>query len=127
MNVLVIRHAIAEDRDVFARTEKDDDERPLTDEGRKKMARGAQGLHTLVPKLDLIASSPLVRAQQTAAIVAMVCGPPPDGYARWTIRVTTEETKRHGIAELPQVPAHCRQKRRLLHHLIRKPGSQERK
>ena len=74
MNVLVIRHAIAEDRDVFARTEKDDDERPLTDEGRKKMARGAQGLHALVPKLDLIASSPLVRAQQTAAIVAKEYG-----------------------------------------------------
>lgn len=27
----------------------------------------------------------------------MVCGPPPAGYARWTIRVTTEEAKRRGI------------------------------
>src|SRR5262249_33688415 len=26
----------------------------------------------------------------------MVCGPPPAGYARWTVRVTTE-TKRQGI------------------------------
>ena len=40
---------------------------------------------------------PLLDTRQTAAIVAMVCGPPPDGYARWTIRVTTEETKRRGI------------------------------
>ena len=35
--------------------------------------------------------------RQESAIVAMVCGPPPDGCARWTIRLTTEETKRRGI------------------------------
>jgi hypothetical protein len=39
----------------------------------------------------------LLDTRQTAAIVAMVCGPPPTGYARWTVRVTTEETKRRGI------------------------------
>jgi len=39
----------------------------------------------------------LLDTRQQAAIVAMVCGPPPDGYARWTVRITTEETKRHGI------------------------------
>jgi Homeodomain-like domain len=40
---------------------------------------------------------PLLDTRQNAAIVAMVCGPPPAGYARWTVRVTTEETKRRGI------------------------------
>ena len=40
----------------------------------------------------------LLDTRQQAAIVAMVCGPPPAGYARWTIRVTTEETKRRGMA-----------------------------
>ena len=35
--------------------------------------------------------------RQEAAIVAMVCGPPPAGCARWTMRLTTEETKRRGI------------------------------
>jgi hypothetical protein len=39
----------------------------------------------------------LLDTRQQAAIVAMVCGPPPTGYARWTIRVTTEEAKRRGI------------------------------
>lgn len=39
----------------------------------------------------------LLDTRQQAAIVAMVCGPPPAGYARWTVRVTTEETKRQGI------------------------------
>jgi phosphohistidine phosphatase len=74
VHLLVVRHGIAEDREIFGRTEKDDDLRPLTSEGRKKMARGAEGLHTLVPALDFIASSPLVRAQQTAAIVAKAYG-----------------------------------------------------
>jgi hypothetical protein len=39
----------------------------------------------------------LLDARQQAAIVALVCGPPPAGHARWTVRVTTEETKRRGI------------------------------
>jgi hypothetical protein len=39
----------------------------------------------------------LLDTRQQAAIVAMVCGPPPAGYARWTIRVATDEAKRHGI------------------------------
>ena len=39
----------------------------------------------------------LLDTRQQAAIVAMVCGPPPAGYARWTVRVTTEESKRRRI------------------------------
>jgi hypothetical protein len=39
----------------------------------------------------------LLDTRQQAAVVAMVCGPPPAGYARWSVRVTTEETKRRGI------------------------------
>jgi hypothetical protein len=34
-----------------------------------------------------------------AAIVAMVCGPPPDGNARWTIRLITSEVIKRGIAK----------------------------
>jgi hypothetical protein len=39
----------------------------------------------------------LLDTRQQAAIVAMVCGPPPAGYTRWTIRVTTAESKHRGI------------------------------
>lgn len=38
--------------------------------------------------------SKLLDTRQQAAIVARVCGPPPAGYARWTVPVTTVETKR---------------------------------
>ena len=34
---------------------------------------------------------------QQAAVVAMVCGPAPDGFARWTVRRTAEEAQRRGI------------------------------
>ena len=73
MRLLVIRHAIAEDREQFAkRTEgADDGLRPLTKEGRRKMRLAARGLATLVPSVDVLASSGLKRAQQTAAIVAV--------------------------------------------------------
>ena len=43
MKLLLIRHAIAEEREDFARTGKDDRLRPLTDEGRKKMKQAARG------------------------------------------------------------------------------------
>ena len=39
----------------------------------------------------------VLSAMVTPFDVAMVCAPPPTGYARWTIRVTTEEAKRRGI------------------------------
>ena len=40
----------------------------------------------------------LLDTRQQAAFVAMVCTPPPAGYARWMIRVTTAEAKRRCCA-----------------------------
>jgi phosphohistidine phosphatase len=74
MKLLLIRHAIAEEREDFARTGKDDRLRPLTDEGRKKMKQVARGLQEIVPEIDLLATSPLTRAAQTGAIVDSVYG-----------------------------------------------------
>lgn len=47
-----------------------DFERPLTDGGRERIALEAQAIKGLDLGLDRILTSPLVRAQQTAAIVA---------------------------------------------------------
>jgi phosphohistidine phosphatase len=74
MKLLLIRHAISEEREDFARTGKDDRLRPLTDEGRKKMRQAARGLREIVPEVDLLATSPLTRAAQTAAILDTVYG-----------------------------------------------------
>ena len=70
MNLLVIRHAIAEDKEAFAATGRSDDQRPLTEAGRSKMRRVAEGLRATCPRVAVLASSPLVRARETAEIVA---------------------------------------------------------
>lgn len=36
---------------------------------------------------------------EEAAIVALVCGPPPQGNARWTIRLVTSEVMKRGIVK----------------------------
>ena len=70
MELLVIRHGVAEEREAFAETGEDDSLRPLTKEGRWKMEQVAKGLRRTLPSLDLIATSPFKRAEQTAKIVA---------------------------------------------------------
>jgi phosphohistidine phosphatase len=74
LTLVLIRHAIAEDRAEFARTGHGDDQRPLTDEGRRRMRLAAAGLRAVLPELDLLASSPLVRAWETAEIVSDAYG-----------------------------------------------------
>jgi hypothetical protein len=36
---------------------------------------------------------------QQAALVALVCGPPPDGRARWTVRLLTEHAVKRGVVD----------------------------
>lgn len=74
MKLLLIRHAIAEEREDFARTGKDDRLRPLTDEGRKRMRQVAKGLREIVPEIDLLATSPLRRAAETGGVLDSVYG-----------------------------------------------------
>ena len=69
MRLLVVRHAAAEDKDEFARTGQSDDLRPLTAEGTRDMREVARGLREVVPAIDVLATSPLVRAIETAGIV----------------------------------------------------------
>jgi phosphohistidine phosphatase len=67
--LLIVRHAIALDRLVSAEQGIDDTQRPLTEEGIKKMNQGALGLARLQTTYDSILSSPLLRAEQTARIL----------------------------------------------------------
>lgn len=70
MQLLIIRHAIAEEREDFAKKGEGDDDRPLTAFGKRRMQRNAQGLRRIASHIEVLAASPLVRAQQTARIVA---------------------------------------------------------
>jgi phosphohistidine phosphatase len=65
MEICLVRHAIAAERGAAYA---DDALRPLTAKGKTRMAEAARGLHTLfVP--DVVLTSPLVRARQTADIL----------------------------------------------------------
>jgi phosphohistidine phosphatase len=59
VNLLVIRHGIAIEGEDW---QGDDELRPLTDDGVRKMQKGADGLHAIVDVIDVVAASPLVRA-----------------------------------------------------------------
>jgi phosphohistidine phosphatase len=67
MNLYIIRHAIA----VEAGTPEfeDDSLRPLTDKGKKKMQKIARGLKELDAEIDLVITSPYVRAVGTSEIL----------------------------------------------------------
>jgi phosphohistidine phosphatase len=68
MELYMIRHGLAVERGEYA----NDDDRPLTDEGIRRTKRVAKRLHELGIKVDLIQTSPLVRARQTAEILLTV-------------------------------------------------------
>jgi len=66
MRLYIVRHAIALPRGT---PQIEDDDRALTEEGIAKMQQAAEGLRGLGYIPELILSSPLLRARQTARIV----------------------------------------------------------
>ena len=71
MELLLVRHGIAQDASGAGREA--DARRRLTAGGRRRMRAAGQGLRQLVPRIDLVATSPLRRAVDTAEIVAEAC------------------------------------------------------
>jgi len=70
MNLYIVRHAIA----VEAGTPgyEDDSLRPLTGKGKKRMKKVARGLKELEAEINLILTSPYLRAAETAKILRKV-------------------------------------------------------
>lgn len=67
LKLYFLRHGAAVEADEW---KGGDFDRPLTDDGRKRLAQEAKALRKLGLELDVIVTSPLVRAKQTAEIVA---------------------------------------------------------
>jgi phosphohistidine phosphatase len=84
MNLCFLRHGEAD----WPNWDKPDDERPLTERGRKEMRRVAKFLERLKFAPDVILTSPLPRASQTAEIVAERLG----------IELKTEAALAHGFS-----------------------------
>ncbi len=77
MKLLLVRHAIAEEAESFIAAGGTDALRPLTEVGRKKMRKGANRLRAQLGSIDVLACSPLLRARETAEIIARAFGDPP--------------------------------------------------
>ena len=71
MELLIVRHAIAVER---GEPGMPDEARPLSPEGREKFRKAARGLAAIVKRPDLLLTSPLLRARQTAEIAAAAWG-----------------------------------------------------
>jgi phosphohistidine phosphatase len=71
MKLLIVRHAIAYPHGT---PDYEEDERPLTPEGRRKFERAARGLVKIIGPPDVLLTSPLPRARQTAEIAAEAWG-----------------------------------------------------
>lgn len=68
MQVILVRHGAAENFEIGA--SRPDSDRQLTQEGRRQMKQVATGLHRIIGNVDVIATSPYVRAVQTAEILS---------------------------------------------------------
>ncbi|HUG09518.1 MAG TPA: phosphohistidine phosphatase SixA [Opitutaceae bacterium] len=77
MNLYILRHAIAaHPGDPGMPAGLSDFDRPLTAEGRRKLRLSIAGIEALGVRPDLVVTSPLVRAVQTAEVFAKAVGIP---------------------------------------------------
>lgn len=67
MQLWLVRHAVAAERDEF---EGPDADRPLTDKGRRRFAEFCGWLADQTPMPRTVITSPLLRAAETAAVLA---------------------------------------------------------
>lgn len=86
MELILVRHAKAEARD--ANSWPDDDQRPLTAEGRAEQRAAARAMKMMGIKFDFLLTSPLLRARETADLLGK-------GY-RWSEAPQVAEELGHG-------------------------------
>ncbi len=96
MKLILFRHGLAVDREMALNTKMEDSRRPLTQKGRERTEKMAKILRRMDLDIDLLVTSPLVRAQQTAEILfpvvrakdihecaELVPSAPPQAFAQW--------------------------------------------
>jgi phosphohistidine phosphatase len=116
MKLILFRHGIALDRELAVLQKMDDSKRPLTDKGREKTEKMARILKEWDERLDVIVSSPLVRAQQTAQILfqtlkvkdffecpELVPSAPPQAFAQWLKSHAGNATSVLAVGHEPQL------------------------
>lgn len=74
MYLFVIRHAVAEEREAFAKKNSEDSLRPLTIKGKKKLLKVIESLGSELKTIELIVTSPYTRSKETAQILSKKLG-----------------------------------------------------
>ncbi|MCK6596884.1 MAG: histidine phosphatase family protein [Bdellovibrionaceae bacterium] len=74
MFLYLIRHAIAEEREIFAKKKLEDSLRPLTIKGEKKLSKIIIKIKKDLSDVDLIVTSPFLRTKQSAKIISDLLG-----------------------------------------------------
>ena len=126
MELLIVRHAPAVERGTPGY--EDDDTRPLTEEGEKKFRKAARGLARILPKPDVLLTSPLPRAHRTAELAADAWGgaglsvAPP--LAGGSIKEIAGLVAAHRAAALVALFGHEPDVSELLAHLLGSPRSE---
>lgn len=114
MDLYIVRHAWAEDRDESRWP--DDGLRPLTSDGKERFARVAKKLAALGMKPGVIATSPFTRCLETAQILAAAVsdakivkldelqpGSDLQGLLRWTARQAAKHEQIAWVGHAPDV------------------------
>jgi phosphohistidine phosphatase len=101
MRICFFRHGIAVERGTRGVA---DDDRPLTPEGRSKTRQAARGVRRLDLGIDLVVSSPLPRALETATILAKVLRLPAPEVARG---LSGEASAREVLSTARSLDAEC--------------------
>lgn len=57
------------------------------------------GLKRAVEEPSRPGREPAIKGREEPELVAMLCGPSPEGYARWSIRLASEEAGKRGICK----------------------------
>jgi phosphohistidine phosphatase len=96
VKLILFRHGLAVDREMALAQKMEDSARPLTSKGREKTEKMAKLLKSMDVDIDILVSSPLVRAMQTAQILfpivkskdiyecaELVPSAPPQAFAQW--------------------------------------------
>jgi phosphohistidine phosphatase len=110
-SLYLIRHGLAEER---GEAWPDDSRRPLSEEGMSRLRKEARGLVRIGVTFDVVLTSPLVRARQTADIVAGVFSTrpaivvieslAPDGSAQAVLSDLEKQARRTRIALVGHEP-----------------------
>jgi phosphohistidine phosphatase len=116
MKIILCRHGLAMERDEAIAKKMADSFRPLVDKGYQKTERLAKFLKKQEPDIDMVASSPFVRAMQTAEILfrqtkvsdiqecmELVPSAPPQAFAQWLKSRAKTKTCVMAVGHEPQL------------------------